>query len=423
MSKYAHFFCAICALPFASLSADDPTSFQPPIPEIMPEISFSSPLTSFQQESIPAPEIIPAPVVSSKPQQRVAVQKTQPEVPFSPFTGKIKAKKVRLRLRPDLDSHVIKELNRNDFVSVIGEKGDFWAVEPPNHFKAYVFRSFVLDNVVEANHVNVRLEPSLDAPVIGHLNSGDHVDAVIAAANNKWYEITPPTSCRFYIAKDLVAFAGGPELKRQVDKRHDAGEELLETTSLLAKSELRKSFEEIDFNRVVHSYHTIIDDCDEFPELVEQAKESLASFQEAYLQNRITHLEKQTKDRSTNMENIASVKEAVKSITDKMKMWEPVEQALYLSWVSFSDKKGLEQFYEDQKLSSETISGIVDSYIAPVKSKPGDFILRNGDVPVAYLYSTQINLNHFVGKQVNLSVSPRPNNNFAFPAYFVLGID
>src|SRR5262245_36586262 len=130
MSKFARFFCAsACAFSLTSLCADDPTSFQPPIPEIMPEISFSAPLSSFQQDSIPAPEMIPAPV-ASKPQQRIAVHKVQPDVPFSPFTGKIKGKKVRLRLRPDLDSHVIKELNKDELISIVGEKGDFWAAEP-----------------------------------------------------------------------------------------------------------------------------------------------------------------------------------------------------------------------------------------------------------------------------------------------------
>jgi|SRR5579862_312314 len=421
MSKYVRFLCvSLCALSSASLLADDPSSCQPLMPEMMPEISFSSPLT-LQNESIPSPEMIPAPV-APKVQPRVAAQKAQPEVPFSPFTGKVKGKKVRLRLRPDLDSHVIKELNKEDLVSVVGEKGDFWAVEPPNHFKAYVFRSFILDNVVEGNHVNVRLEPGTDAPVIGHLNAGDRVDPVIAAANNKWCEITPPPSCRFYVAKDLVAFAGGPELKKQMDKRHDAGEELVDTTSLLAKAELRKSFDEIDFNRVIHSYHTVIDDFDEFPELVEQAKEALASFQEAYLQKRIVHLENQPKEQLVRSDDSAK-KDALKALTDRMKMWEPIEEALYLSWANFSEKQGVDKFYEEQKLTSETISGIVDAYLSPVKSKPGDFILRSGDLPIAYLYSTQVNLNNMIGKRVNLVVSPRPNNNFAFPAYFVLGIE
>src|SRR5689334_6613959 len=94
-SKYLQFLCAsVCAISFVSLRADDPSSAQPLMPEIMPEISFTSPL--LQNDSFSIPEIITPP---SKPQRVAAAQK--PETPFSPFTGKIKAKKVRLRLRPD----------------------------------------------------------------------------------------------------------------------------------------------------------------------------------------------------------------------------------------------------------------------------------------------------------------------------------
>src|SRR6185436_8172560 len=106
------------------------------------------------------------------------------ERPFSPFTGKVKGKKVRLRANADLESRVVKELNRSDLLVVTGEKGDFYSVEPPPGSKAYVFRSFVLDGVVEGNRVNVRLEPSLDAPVIAHLNSGDPIKGVLSALNN-----------------------------------------------------------------------------------------------------------------------------------------------------------------------------------------------------------------------------------------------
>src|SRR6185436_15600633 len=75
--------------------------------------------------------------------------------PFSPFTGKVKGRKVRLRAQPDLDGRVVRELGGQDMLVVVGEKGDFYAVEPPSGLKAYVFRSFVLDGVVEGNRVNV----------------------------------------------------------------------------------------------------------------------------------------------------------------------------------------------------------------------------------------------------------------------------
>ena len=179
-----------------------------------------------------------------------------------------------MRLRPDLDSRIIKELTKNELVTVVGEKGDFWAVQPPAGTKAYIFRSFVLDNVVEGNRVNVRLEPSLDAPVIAHMNAGEKIEnPSISPINTKWFEITPPSQTRFYIAKEYVEYAGGPEVKTQMDRRLATAEQLLDASALLSKAELRKPFEEVDFDRIVKGYNTVIADFSDFPDLVEQAKE------------------------------------------------------------------------------------------------------------------------------------------------------
>ena len=106
-----------------------------------------------------------------------------------------------------------------------------------------------------------------------------------------------------------------------------------------------------------------------------------------------------------------------------MKLWEPIEEALYLSWANINDNKAIRDYYDEQKLASVEIAGIVEPYNTPVKNKPGDFIIRDKDVPVAYVYSTQVNLQSLVGKQVKLIAAPRPNNNFAFPAYYILSAE
>lgn len=51
----------------------------------------------------------------------------------------------------------------------------------------------MLDNTIEGNRVNVRLEPNLEAPIIAQLNAGDKIEGQISALNSKWYEITPLT--------------------------------------------------------------------------------------------------------------------------------------------------------------------------------------------------------------------------------------
>ena len=346
------------------------------------------------------------------------------EQPFSHFTGKVKRKKVRLRAHADLESRVVKELQQGEMVVVIGKKGDFYAVEPPAGIKAYVFRSFVLDGVVEGNRVNVRLEPSLDAPIIGHLNSGDHIKGSISALNNKWYEISPPSNTRFYVAKEFIESIGGPELKAQLDKRRNAAEQLLDAATLLTQVEMNKSYPQMEIDQIKHKYQTVMNDFTDFPDLVDKAKESFNALQEEYTQRKIGFLEDKAEGKiSGDVEKTSSFIELALNPTDRMKMWEPIEESLYLSWASRNEDRSIDEFYTDQKQAATKITGFVEPYTAPVKNKPADHIVKNGDLPVAYVYSTQINLQEYAGKKVTLLVTPRSNNNFAFPAYFVLSVE
>lgn len=96
----------------------------------------------------------------------------QPPRIFTPFTGAITGSKVRMRVNPSLEGHVVRETTHGEMFVVAGESGDYYAVLPPKGTKGYVFRTFVLDNTVEGERVNVRLYPDIDAPVVGQLNKG-----------------------------------------------------------------------------------------------------------------------------------------------------------------------------------------------------------------------------------------------------------
>lgn len=344
------------------------------------------------------------------------------------FTGRVLGNHVRLRNQPDLESPVVKDLGKGELLIILGEKDDFYAVAPTSDIKAYIFRSFVLDGLVEGNRVNVRLAPSLESPIISHLSTGKRIDGKICEKNNKWLEIDPPENTKFYIAKEYIEKAGGPELKAQVDKRKTTVAQLFDSAKLLSQGEMRKPFEEIAKDRIVKSFQTIINDYKDFPSYVTKSKEALAAFNEAYLERKISYLEaKASKAATTTMReeevalNDSDNSETIsESITDRMKVWEPVEESIYLSWAAMHRAKTIDDFYLDQKLKSVTISGILDTYADPVKNKPGDYILKEKDVPVAYVYSTHVNLRSLIGKRVNLIATPRPNNSFAFPAYYVL---
>lgn len=345
------------------------------------------------------------------------------------FTGKVNGKSVRLRASADVESNIIRELNKDELVVVTGEKNDFFAILPPTDIKAYIFRSFVLEGHVEGERVNVRLAPDREAPIIGHLGTGDLVEGKVCEHNNKWLEIKAPENTRFYVAKEFIEYAGNPEMKAMHDKRLVTVKQMMESTSLLAGAEMRKPFADINIAQLTRGYQTIIDDYADFPEYTKRAQKALTELNEVYLTKKIAYLENKASNLAKNRErseDFASHEKAeltVPSGSDRMRMWEPVEEALYLTWSSMHHAKTIDDFYADQKLRSQTITGILEAYSEPVKQKPGDYILKDKDVPIAYIYSTHIELADLVGKQVTLLVSERSNNNFAFPAYYALGTE
>mgnify|MGYP001578578538 CR=1 FL=1 len=114
---------------------------------------------------------------------------------------------------------------------------------------------------------------------------------------------------------------------------------------------------------------------------------------------------------------------AKKEMTSAMRLWDVLEESLYLSWLAFHSGKKIDDFYAEQKATAAVLSGTVESYGFDVKEKPGDFILKTGESPTAFLYSTHVDLTQYTGKQITFLVSPRPNNHFAFPAYYVLSVE
>lgn len=423
-------------------------------PSLLTALSLLLPLSSLTAESkAEAPAIHSSAVPSEKAPSKPST--------YEAFTGKITKNKVRLRLQPAYDGHVLKEFQRNDMVVVLGETEDFYAVQPPVDAKGYVFRTYILDNIVEGTRVNVRLKPDLDAPVIAQLNSGDHVEGVISPSNNKWLEIKLPPSTRYYIAKEYIEKIGDAGLMARQEKRKEDVYSLLSNTESISRLEMAKPFDQINLDGIKSNYQHIIHDYTDFPEAAAKAKDLLASLQEAYIAKKLVFLESQANRSSTALEaknkqlaeelhahktKLATLEQKIEKekqtvtttapalvqpvkkptqLPVNMSIWLPVEEKLFAEWVEQTGKNNPNLFYEDQMNNSFILKGVVDPYTRPVKNKPGDYMLINSSskLPIAFLYSTQVNLQDFIGHEVSIRVAPRPNNHYAFPAYFVLSIE
>lgn len=382
---------------------------------------------------------------------------------YQAFTGKVTNQRVRLRTEPHTDSPIVKELNRGDMFIIVGETDDFYAVKPAKETKAYIYRTFVIDNTIEGNKVNVRLQPSLESPVIAQLNTGDKVQGSLNDDNNRWFEITPPETTRFYIAKDFIEKAGDSEYLVQVERKRQEVQFLLNQAQKMGQEELQKPFESIELEETLAYLDRITNQYEEFPSYIAEAKKTIAELKQDYLQKKIQYLETRVQTPGTqsyqnsipsevadeikvHQEELVEVErelqghqkhvedyaksshetEPTTGLSPQMNAWIPVEEEIFLTWLenNHSEGKTKEDFYAEQNRESVTIRGMVEPYRRNIKNKPGDYILVNhsNNLPLAYLYSTKVNLNEYVGKNITLTVVRRPNNHFAFPAYFVLEV-
>lgn len=374
--------------------------------------------------------------------------------PLSPFTGEIVGSKVRMRIQPTLDGYVVRETQNGEMFVVVSETNDYYAVIPPKQSKGYVFRTFILDGEVEGERVNVRLYPDMDAPVVGQLNRGDHVISTVSDANTKWLEIDLPESSRFYIAKEYIENKGSAELLAIIEKKRTEAVHRLSAAALFAQAEIQKPFEQIDLDHITTKFEQISQEYHDLPLIVEQAQETTTLMQEIYVQKKIAFLEGKANCRpisseldSEHLAKLAKLADNTSSahtqyvsdiaasasrtmglastlggaeITDKMLIWQPLEESIYHLWAAANGERSLDEFYSEEEQAAMILTGIVEPYSRPVKNRPGDFLLKNNNMPVAFLYSTRVNLEKLVGQKITILAAPRPNHNFAFPAYFVI---
>lgn len=391
----------------------------------------------------------------------------KPSSHFTSFTGKVTGNKVRLRTTPSLEAYVIREANSGELLSIVDEKDDFYVILPPLGTKGYVFRTFVLDNVVEADRVNIRLYPDTEAPVIGQFQSGEKINAAVSSVNSKWLEVELGNSAHFYISKEYVENAGPIEMVAQKEARKQEAWHLLSSAFHFAQSEIQKPFEEIDLEKVDQNFNHLVRNFGDFPDIIQKTQELGNIIHDAYIQKKIYFLEFKA-DRTTRSSQdemkkhfaklteigkelqlevgvLASMdtndaaaplaatfstadaeiegNENLSSLTDKMLAWLPFEESLYHMWAAAGGFGTIDEFYKQETGEAIHITGIVEAYNRPVKNRPGDYLLRCESLPQAFLYSTKVNLQDKIGKKVTIVVTPRPNHNFAFPAYFVHSIE
>lgn len=381
----------------------------------------------------------------------------------SSFTGKISGNKVRLRSAPHLDGSVIGELNKDDYVKVIGEQAGFFVVAPPSGMKMYVYRTYVFDQIVDANNVNVRLNPSLEAPIVAQLHAGDKVEGCKPSSQNpKWLEIDPPSTTKLYVAKEYVEKIGGEDFLQEQIAASEKASALLLASYKEAESEMKKDFAEMKLAPLMERMDKAAHSWSAMPEHKKRAEELKSLLEETQSKRKLAHLEAKAQSASEALEAkeksaleeklqyerrikeledalqnqkeqlIASleakaiepaapvlVTQAARSDEAPLSKWHMVEDALQTTWLSKNQSATSEDYQKKQQEQAIVLRGIVSPYKASTKKAPGDFVLLVNGSPAAFLYSPFIDLSVVTGKEISLTAVARDNHHFAYPAYCI----
>ena len=241
----------------------------------------------------------------------------------------------------------------------------------------------------------------------------------------------------------------------RLEEKKERAYRLLNTTEVVSRSEMAKPFDQINLNGIKANYQHIILDYPEVPEAGAKAKELLATLQEEYANKKIAYADAQAAKLAQDTQSSKKLNEELNAHKSKiayleqqianqrleqplvikenkpvkiplnMSAWIPVEEKQFLAWAQDRGNATFQEFYKEQRKEAFVLRGVIDPYNKPMKNKPGDFMLINSvsRLPIAFLYSTMINLQEYIGHEVSIVVAPRPNNNFAFPAYFVLSFE
>lgn len=355
----------------------------------------------------------------------LSTEQATPVARLDPFTGKIIGSRVRLRLQPTIDSPVIKEFTSGDLVQVVGEIDDFYVLLPETEQKGYVFRTYVLDNVIEGSNVNVRLKPDMSAPVILQLQQGDKIESTSTKEHAKWVEIELPSSVRFYVAKKFIKNEGTPWLFSQRLKQK---KDLLEQLNHLQESislEFSKTFDAMDFSSIKKDLDALVEQTRaQLPEISKQASSLLKKMQETYFQLSVDAKQHREASKPIELPAPQPLSEEPASAVHEPKVsfyLQEQEKTLVQKRLANREASSCQELYEQEQKNPVLLRGKLVPFERAIKIKPGDFLLIHPTtkVPVAYVYSTTVNLDQYVGTTVSLQAATRPNHDFALPAYFV----
>jgi len=124
-----------------------------------------------------------------------------------PFKGKVNADNINVRTDSTVSSEAICSLNRDADVEVISQIYDWYKIKLPPKTPSFIKKDFatMIDDKtakVSGDNVNIRLRPDTSSAIVGRVNKDEVVS--ILEDKGEWYRIEPASSTFGWIHKRFV---------------------------------------------------------------------------------------------------------------------------------------------------------------------------------------------------------------------------
>ena len=145
-----------------------------------------------------------------------------------PFHARPNRDHVRVRADSTTNSPILGELNSDSVISVISERWNWYQVRLSPEIPGYIHSEYLRSSArgeteITRDHVNVRANPTLSAPILGQLDK--HVRVEVVRREGKWARVRSLPTLTGYVHSRLLTRVPSPT-EEQISEELDQTESL-----------------------------------------------------------------------------------------------------------------------------------------------------------------------------------------------------
>lgn len=133
----------------------------------------------------------------------------------NPFIAQVTSESLNIRAGYNINFEVVYKLKKEDKVTVLEKKFNWYKVELPLGASCFISSKYVnrivdQDAAVGSDNVNVRARADLKSSVLCQLGKNDPV-TIVEDSNKDWYKIKPPGNCYGWVNEKYLKYYSSPE--------------------------------------------------------------------------------------------------------------------------------------------------------------------------------------------------------------------